>query len=67
METLAGAGLTRDAGVVYAVGRIVIFAPKGSPLKVDERLEGLRRLLTHGGVTRFAIANPEARPVWPRG
>ena len=26
---LAAAGLTRDAGVVYAVGRLVIFAPNG--------------------------------------
>ena len=42
---LAAAGLTRDAGVVYAVGRLVIFAPTGSPLTVDERLDGLARLL----------------------
>ena len=42
---LSAAGLTRDAGVVYAVGRLVIFAPTGSPLAVDERLEGLARLL----------------------
>ena len=31
-ESAAAAGLTRDAGVVYAVGRLVIFAPTGSPL-----------------------------------
>jgi len=59
---LAAAGLTRDAGVVYAVGRLAIFAPKGSPLTVDERLEGLARLAKTGGVTRFAIANPEVAP-----
>jgi molybdate transport system substrate-binding protein len=59
---LAAAGLTRDAGVVYAVGRLVIFAPTGSPLTVDERLDGLRRLVRSGGVTRFAIANPEVAP-----
>jgi molybdate transport system substrate-binding protein len=59
---LAAAGLTRDAGVVYAVGRLVIFAPKGSPLTVDERLDGLARLAKAGGVTRFAIANPEVAP-----
>ena len=29
---LTKAGLTRDAGVVYAVGRLVVFAPNGSPL-----------------------------------
>ncbi len=59
---LTAAALTRDAGTVYAVGRLVVFAPKGSPLKVDERLEGLARLAKGGGVTRFAIANPEVAP-----
>ena len=29
---LTKAGLTRDAGVVYATGQLVIFAPNGSPL-----------------------------------
>jgi molybdate transport system substrate-binding protein len=59
---LTAAGLTRETGVVYAVGRLAIFAPKGSPLTVDERLEGLVRLAKAGGVTRFAIANPEVAP-----
>jgi molybdate transport system substrate-binding protein len=59
---LAAAGLTRDAGVVYAVGRLVIFAPKGSPLAVDDRLEGLGRLLKAGAAIRFAIANPGVAP-----
>ena len=59
---LTAAGLTRDAGVVYAVGRLAVFAPKGSPLVVDERLEGLARLAKAGGVTRFAIANPDVAP-----
>ena len=59
---LTGAGLTRDAGVVYAIGRLVLFAPTGSPLAVDERLDGLSRLLNAGRVTRFAIANPDVAP-----
>jgi molybdate transport system substrate-binding protein len=59
---LAAEGLTRDAGVVYAVGRLVIFAPQGSPLDVDERLEGLARLVKAGGTNRFAIANPDVAP-----
>ena len=59
---LTAAGLTRDAGAVYAVGRLAIFAPTGSPLTVDERLEGLVRLVKAGGVSRFAIANPEVAP-----
>jgi molybdate transport system substrate-binding protein len=59
---LIAAGLTRDAGEVYAVGRVALFAPAGSPLTVDERLDGLSRLLKAGGVDRFAIANPEVAP-----
>jgi len=59
---LSAAGLTRDPGVVYAVGQLVIFAPRGSPLVVDARLDGLARLLRAGGVSRFAIANPEVAP-----
>lgn len=59
---LSAAGLTRDAGVVYAVGRLVLFAPNGSPLTVDAELVALKRLLEDGGVTRFAIANPDVAP-----
>jgi molybdate transport system substrate-binding protein len=59
---LAAAGLARDAGVIYALGRLVLFAPRGSPLEVDERLEGLGRLLRAGGKERFAMANPEVAP-----
>jgi molybdate transport system substrate-binding protein len=59
---LSDEGLTRDPGVVYAVGRLAIFAPEGSPLGVDERLDGLSRLVRSGGVTRFAIANPDVAP-----
>ncbi len=62
VNRLADAGLTRDRGTLYASGRLVLFAPHGSPLAVDERLNGLRALLAGGGVTRFAIANPEHAP-----
>lgn len=62
VERLAEAGLTRDQGTLYGIGRIVLFAPIGSPLKPSEGLEGLGRLLSRGGVTRFAIANPEHAP-----
>ena len=59
---LTAAGLTRNAGAVYAIGRLVLFAPTGSPLVVDARFDGLSRLLKAGGVTRFAIANPDVAP-----
>jgi molybdate transport system substrate-binding protein len=62
VEELAAAGLTRDGGTLYAVGRIVLFAPTASPLVPSEGLAGLERLLASGRVTRFAIANPEHAP-----
>jgi molybdate transport system substrate-binding protein len=62
VERLADAGWTRGRGALYAVGRIVLFAPIGSPLAPEEGLEGLARLLAAELVPRFAIANPEHAP-----
>jgi molybdate transport system substrate-binding protein len=59
---LTAAGLTQGDGVVYAVGRLALFAPTGSPLTVDRTLDGLARLARSGGVTRFVIANPDVSP-----
>jgi molybdate transport system substrate-binding protein len=59
---LADRGLTRDAGELYALGRIVVFAPHGSPLVPDSRLENLARRLSDGSSGRIAIANPEHAP-----
>lgn len=57
---LVDAGLTRDRGALYAVGRIVLYAPRGSGLTLDAELKGLRD--GWGGVRRFAIASPEHAP-----
>lgn len=62
VDQLHAAGLTRDRGALYAVGRIVLFAPAGSPLVPGEGLAGLARLVASGKVARFAIANPEHAP-----
>jgi molybdate transport system substrate-binding protein len=62
VEQLARAGLTRDDGVLYAIGRIALFAPRGSPLDPAQGIDGLARLLDQGRVRRFAIANPEHAP-----
>jgi molybdate transport system substrate-binding protein len=59
---LAAAGLTRDGGVVYATGRLVVFAPTGSPLEPDAQLADLARLVKTGKAGRFAIANPDVAP-----
>ncbi len=59
---LAKDGFTRDQGALYAVGRIVLFAPPGSPIAVEAGLDGLRAALADGRVRRFAIANPDHAP-----
>lgn len=63
---LAEAGLARDRGVIYAAGRLAIFAPHGSPVVPDEALAGLGAALAAGKVKRFAIANPEVAPYGQR-
>ena len=59
---LAAKGFTVDDGALYAVGRIVIIAPHGSPLKADGSLADLKAALADGRVKKFAIANPEHAP-----
>ena len=59
---LADQGSALDRGTLYAVGRIVLFAPKGSPLRVDEKLVDLSAAIADGRIRRFAIANPEHAP-----
>ena len=55
-------GFTRDEGALYAIGRIAIIVPDGSPLEPDGTLADLRAALADGRVRRFAIANPEHAP-----
>lgn len=59
---LARDGFARNEGDLYAVGRIVVKVPPGSPLAPDGTLESLRQALTEGRITRFAIANPDHAP-----
>jgi len=63
---LADAGKTVDRGVLYAVGRIVILVPHGSPLKADGKLNDLTAALADGRLRKFAIANPEHAPYGKR-
>jgi molybdate transport system substrate-binding protein len=59
---LARDGFTRDQGALYAVGRIVLMVPHGSPLQADSSLDDLEQALADGRVRRFAIANPDHAP-----
>ena len=62
VEALADRNLTQDRGELYAIGRIVLFAPHGSPLAVDPGLDGLDRYLAARPAGRIAIANPAHAP-----
>jgi len=55
-------GLTRDAGDLYALGRVALMLPQGSPLEMDGTLADLAAALADGRMKKFAIANPEHAP-----
>ena len=51
-----------DDGVIYAIGRLALVVPPGSPLALDPTLGDLAAAVTSGRVKKFAIANPEHAP-----
>ena len=59
---LAQEGRLEDEGVLYAVGRLVLFAPTGSPVDPGQGLPGLAALARAGRVAKLAIANPAHAP-----
>lgn len=63
---LADAGKTEDRGRAYALGRIGILVPPGSPLKADGELQDLAAALKDGRLRKFAIANPQHAPYGTR-
>jgi molybdate transport system substrate-binding protein len=63
---LADAGKTLDRGRLYALGRIGLIVPNGSPLKADGDLVDLAAALKDGRLQKFAIANPEHAPYGAR-
>ena len=62
VAALAREGRTVDDGIVYAIGRLALFVPDGSPLAPDATLRDLARALADGRLRRFAIANPQLAP-----
>lgn len=59
---VVGKGRAQGAGRLYAIGRLALFAPNGSPVAVDTDLAGLAGALGAGKLRRIAIANPELAP-----
>jgi phosphonate transport system substrate-binding protein len=62
VQRLVTEGIARDSGSVYAVGRVVLFAPNGSSLRVDPELNDLKAAVAEGRIQRFAISNPVHSP-----
>jgi molybdate transport system substrate-binding protein len=59
-------GFAPDEGVLYAIGRIVLFASPRSQVEVDGDLKGLAIALGDGRIKRLAIANPDHAPYGKR-
>lgn len=66
VDQLADAGKTEDRGRAYALGRIGILVPPGSPLKADGELKDLAAALKDGRLQKLAIANPDHAPYGAR-
>jgi molybdate transport system substrate-binding protein len=60
--SLRDKGLTKDGGMLYAIGRIALFLPHKAGLIADGELSSLRTMLADGRVKRFAVANPAHAP-----
>lgn len=62
VDALASERRTADAGVVYAIGRLALFVPQGSPIRPDPHMRDVGAALGDGRLRKFAIANPELAP-----
>jgi molybdate transport system substrate-binding protein len=62
VQALLRAGRTADDGVIYAVGRLCVFAPATSAVAVDADLAAFAAAVRANQVRRVAIANPELAP-----
>ncbi|WOT06917.1 molybdate ABC transporter substrate-binding protein [Shewanella sp. DAU334] len=65
-QQLSQAGKAQGNGVIYAVGKLALAAPKNSPLVLDGDLNGLKQLIKNQQLKRFAIANPDHAPYGER-
>ena len=61
-QKLVATGVVKSGPVAYALGRVALFVPRGSPVRADERLEDLGLALRDGRLKRLAIANPDHAP-----
>ena len=62
VDALVAERRTLGAGVVYAVGRLALYTPRGSPVVADPQLEDLANAVRDGRLRKLAIANPDVAP-----
>ncbi len=55
-------GGAEDGGALYAIGRLVLYVPQGSPVKADTELRDVIAAAKDGRLKHLAIANPEHAP-----
>jgi len=61
-DALIAESRAQAPGLLYGIGRIVLFLPKGSALKADASLRDLVAAAADGRLAKLAIANPEHAP-----
>jgi molybdate transport system substrate-binding protein len=62
VQELVKRRLALDNGALYAIGRLALFVPNGSPVRADAELDDLAAALKDGRLKKIAIANPEHAP-----
>lgn len=62
VDALVSAGLTIDAGEVYALGQLAVIDTVNSNTALSGDLSFLHDLIKNGGLRHFAIANPDHAP-----
>ncbi len=62
IRTLDDRGLTEGGGTLYAVGRVALFVPAGSPVMADADLKDIQAAISDGRLKRLAMANPDHAP-----
>lgn len=62
VQMLVERSLTLDGGAPYAIGRLALYVPPGSPVKADAAMSDLAVAVADGRLRKLAIANPEHAP-----
>lgn len=62
VDALIAENRVEAPGALYAIGRVALYIPNGSPVKADSKLRDLAAAAKDGRLRKLAIANPEHAP-----